>query len=69
MVFANHLIKKIFFFRNSCSHRKASNGACSVNEWTETFPPTREKVKYKMTSVCGHVMSLDFIAKYNSWDK
>lgn len=55
--------------RNQCSFRKGSNGACNINEWVETFPPTREKVKYKMTSVCGHVMSLDFIAKYNSWDK
>ncbi len=52
-----------------CSSRKGSNGACSVHEWTDSFPPTGEKVKYKMTSVCGHVMSLDFLAKFNSWDK
>jgi len=28
-----------------------------VNEWNDNFPPTGEKVKYKMTSVCGHVMN------------
>ncbi|XP_041957877.1 DNA topoisomerase 3-beta-1 isoform X2 [Alosa sapidissima] len=28
-----------------------------------------QSVRFKMTSVCGHVMSLDFIGKYNNWDK
>lgn len=55
--------------KGNCGSRKGTNGACSVNEWSDNFPPTGEKVKYKMTSVCGHVMSLDFPAKYNSWDK
>ena len=55
--------------KEKCSSRKGSNGPCSVHEWSDTFPPTGEKVKYKMTSVCGHVMSLDFPAKFNSWDK
>jgi len=55
--------------KNQCSSRKGSNGACSVAEWVEQFPATKEKVKYKMTSVCGHVMSLDFLPKYNNWEK
>lgn len=49
--------------------RKGSNGACSVHEYRGTFPPTREPVNYKMTSVCGHVFGLDFIGRYNNWDK
>lgn len=44
-----------------------SNNACSVHEWKGQF--RNETVNFKMTSVCGHVMSLDFIGKYNSWDK
>jgi len=43
------------------------NNACSVHEWQGQFKG--ENVLFKMTSVCGHVMSLDFIGKYNSWDK
>lgn len=49
--------------------RKGFNGACSVHEYTGQFPPTGEQVRYKFTSVCGHVMSLDFIGKYNNWDR
>ncbi|XP_055684588.1 DNA topoisomerase 3-beta isoform X2 [Lutzomyia longipalpis] len=47
--------------------RKGLNNACSIHEWRGTF--RGESVQFKMTSVCGHVMSLDFIGKYNSWDK
>merc|ERR1712071_583893 len=45
---------------------KGFNGACSVFEWNGIFKG--ESVQFKMTSVCGHVMSLDFIGKYNNWD-
>lgn len=38
-----------------------SNGACSVHEWKGVFQG--ESVLFKMTSVCGHVMALDFIGK------
>ncbi|XP_014227771.1 DNA topoisomerase 3-beta-1 [Trichogramma pretiosum] len=50
-----------------CTTRKGSNGSCSVHEWVGQF--RNETVNFKMTSVCGHVMSLDFIGKYNNWDK
>lgn len=29
----------------------------------------KQTVHFKMTSVCGHVMTLDFPTKYNNWDK
>lgn len=45
----------------SCSSRKGLNGACSVHEYTGSF--VGQNVRYKMTSVCGHVMSLDFTGK------
>uniref|UniRef100_A0A672QEX9 DNA topoisomerase n=1 Tax=Sinocyclocheilus grahami TaxID=75366 RepID=A0A672QEX9_SINGR len=53
--------------KGSCSSRKGLNGACSVHEYTGSF--MGQNVRFKMTSVCGHVMSLDFIGKYNNWDK
>jgi DNA topoisomerase III len=40
---------------------------CSVHEWQGHFK--NESVRFKMTSVCGHVMSLDFPGFYNSWDR
>jgi DNA topoisomerase III len=52
---------------NQCTTHKGFNGACSVSEWQGRFKG--QNCKFKMTSVCGHVMSLDFISKYNNWDK
>lgn len=46
--------------------RKGSNGACSVHQWNGYF--NNDDVIFIMTSVCGHVMGLDFIGKYNNWD-
>lgn len=51
----------------SNSTRKGSNGACLVHEWQGQF--CNEMVTFRMTSVCGHVMSLDFVGKYNNWDR
>jgi hypothetical protein len=45
----------------------ASNGSCSVHEWAGAFHG--ETIHFRMTSVCGHVMTLDFIGKYNNWDR
>ncbi|KAG3278757.1 DNA topoisomerase 3-beta-1 isoform X4 [Ictidomys tridecemlineatus] len=59
-------IAKILSRGNMSSH-KGLNGACSVHEYTGTF--AGQPVRFKMTSVCGHVMTLDFLGKYNKWDK
>jgi DNA topoisomerase-3 len=42
------------------------NGACSIHEWSGRFQS--RAARYKMTSTCGHVMSLDFASKYNNWE-
>lgn len=47
--------------------RKGLSSACAVHEWKGQF--RNEPCIFRMTSVCGHVMSLDFNSKYNSWDK
>nr|XP_048308371.1 DNA topoisomerase 3-beta-1 isoform X4 [Myodes glareolus] len=59
-------IAKILSRGNMSSH-KGLNGACSVHKYTGTF--AGQPVHFKMTSVCGHVMTLDFLGKYNKWDK
>ena len=53
---------------NLYESRKGFNGACSVHEWNGKFQ-NNPNARYKMTSVCGHVMALDFHSKYNNWDK
>lgn len=47
--------------------RKGLNNACTVYEYMGKFQ--NEPARFKMTSVCGHVMTTDFIGKYNSWDR
>lgn len=51
---------------NSCNTRKGASSSCAVHEYTGTFQ--RESVRFKMTSVCGHVMALDFKGYFNNWD-
>ncbi|RNA45016.1 DNA topoisomerase 3-beta-1 [Brachionus plicatilis] len=52
---------------NNMNSRKGFNNACNIHEWSGKF--MNYQVRFKMTSVCGHVMSLDFDSKYNNWDK
>lgn len=61
--FVNNL--KIFSASGSCTSRRGLNGACSVHEYTGSFQG--QTVRFKMTSVCGHVMSLDFIGRWYWW--
>ena len=62
-------LSKILARGGQITTRKGFNGACSVHEFITRFPPTAETMRFKFTSVCGHVMSLDFLGKYNNWDK
>lgn len=48
--------------------RKGGNGACSIHEYHGPFLGYNDAF-FKFTSVCGHVMSVDFPGKYNNWDK
>ena len=56
-----------------CNRRKSTCPACDVYEFTGLFPHAGggrgKEAHFKMTSVCGHVMSLDFPAQYNKWDQ
>ena len=56
---------------NKCRRRKSLCNACDVYEFEGRLPVDRQQIpaKFKMTSVCGHVMSLDFLPKYNRWDQ
>ena len=56
----------------TCKRRKSSCSACDVYEFESNLPIKGGRpigARFKMTSVCGHVMSLDFLPKYNNWDQ
>src|ERR1700761_6233761 len=48
--------------------RKGFNNVCSVHEYKSSFRGQKD-VYFKFTSVCGHVLSTNFAAKYNNWDR
>lgn len=55
---------------NNQAHKRINKicPSCPIYEFQQVFPVTKETVLFKMTSVCGHVMGIDFSSKYNNWD-
>lgn len=49
------------------SSRRGSNGVCTIHEWKGIL--FGQTVLFRMTSVCGHVLTIDFHAKFNNWDR
>uniref|UniRef100_A0A0K0DF89 DNA topoisomerase n=1 Tax=Angiostrongylus cantonensis TaxID=6313 RepID=A0A0K0DF89_ANGCA len=58
-------IAKILSNRTA-SKRKGRNGVCSVSEYKGHFQG--KPAFFKVTSTCGHVMSLDFPTQFNNWE-
>ena len=50
------------------SSRKGFNNICSIHEWTGRFQ-SHPSARFRMTSVAGHVFTIDFIPRYNNWNK
>ena len=46
--------------------RKGIAKPCHVHEYNDTF--RGQPAQFRVTSVCGHVYSLDFQSQYNNWD-
>lgn len=50
---------------NNYRQRRGKSPICAVYEFDQRF--FGETAHFKVTSVCGHIYSTDFPAKYNSW--
>ncbi len=50
------------------SSRKGFNNVCSLHEWTGRYQ-SNSSARFRMTSVAGHVFGIDFVPRYNNWDK
>jgi DNA topoisomerase-3 len=50
------------------SSRKGFNNCCSLHEWTGKYQ-SNSSARFRMTSVAGHVFGIDFVPRYNNWDK
>ncbi|KAI8468313.1 MAG: DNA topoisomerase [Monoraphidium minutum] len=55
------------FLSGGAAAPRRGAGAADVHEWGGTFRGAR--AAFRMTSVCGHLLALDFPPKYNSWDR
>ncbi|EDV28672.1 uncharacterized protein TRIADDRAFT_49643 [Trichoplax adhaerens] len=52
--------------RGTMKTRKGIAKPCQVYEYSGTFHG--QQARFSVTSVCGHVYSLDFLPQYNNWD-
>jgi DNA topoisomerase-3 len=64
-------IAEIISHKNA-SRRKSISSACDVYEFDGKLPLLGGRgsvpAHFKMTSVCGHVMTSDFAPRYNNWE-
>lgn len=64
---AHHLHPPRHHHVNAPAQSHVRRGALDVHEWRGSFRGV--DAAFKMTSVIGHVYSLDFTAAFNSWDR
>ncbi|GBF93668.1 DNA topoisomerase [Raphidocelis subcapitata] len=55
------------FLSRGAARARRGAGAADVYEWEGAFLGRR--AAFRMTSVCGHLLSIDFPPAYNSWDR